>query len=294
MAKRGRPGRNPYDVLRMQRVYSLFQSEKGDWPITYYDMGKRLVKAFEITGRAVSPHTCLAIARKMRYGLYARPGREYISALAKALAGPYAHMDHPLGEDLILAKLRAVRKGDDVEYLSWRYMERLFTSGNTAHPYFTIFSWLDDVDLAIDIAEMLGIDPTPEAVDAVAERIVRRSVQDRSMHGWELPQWIGDFLHDAGKTSDMVYAASSMVLVYVSLREKIFSVSRAVELAGSNTEGSSEAPGSLEHHFEKYLEMLRTQGLLKGYTGEDVLDMAEAARRSVGKVAMTTRKEELQ
>lgn len=284
MAKRGRPGRNPYDVLRMQRVYSLFQSEKGDWPITYYDMGKRLVKAFGITGRTVSPHTCLAIARKMRCGLYARPGREYITALAKALAGPYAHIDHPLGEDLVLAKLRAVRKGDGVEYLSWRYMERLFTSGDTAHPYFRIFSWLDDVDVAIDIAEMLGIDPSPEAVDAVAEKIVRRSVQDRSMHGWELPQWIGEFLRDAGKISDMVYAASSIVLVYASLREKIFSVSRAVELAGSNkVEGSSGAPGSLEQHFGKYFEMLKVQGLLKDYTGEDVLDMAETAHRSVGK-----------
>ncbi len=283
MTKRGRPGRNPYDVLRMQRVYSLFQSEKGDWPITYYDMGKRLFNAFEIMGRAVSPHTCLAIARRMRYGLYARPGREYISAMAKALAGPYAHIDHPLGEDLILAKLRAVRKGDGVEYLSWRYMERLFTSRDSSHPYFTIFTWLDDVDVAIDIAEMLGIDPTPEAVDAVAERIVRRSVQDRSMQGWELPRWIGDFLHDAGKTSDMVYAASSIVLVYASLREKIFDVSRVVELAGSNREGSSGGPGSLEHHFEKYFEMLKVQGLLNDYSAEDVLEMAETARRSVGK-----------
>ena len=284
MTKRGRPARNRYDVLRMQRVYSLFQSEKGDWPITYYDMGKRLVKAFGITGRAVSPHTCLAIARRMRYGLYARPGREYISAMAKALAGPYAHIDHPLGEDLILAKLRAVRKGDGVEYLSSTYMQRLFTSRDSSHPYFTIFTWLDDVDVAIDIAEMLGIDPTPEAVDAVAERIVRRSVQDRSIHGWELPQWIGEFLRDAGKTSDMVYAASSIVLVYASLREKIFSVSRAVELAESNrAEGSYGAPGSLEHHFEKYFKILKVQGLLKDYSGEDIRDMAETARRSVGK-----------
>ncbi len=283
MAKRGRPGRNPYDVLRMLRVYSLFQSEKGDWPITYYDMGKRLVKAFKITGRAVSPHTCLAIARRMRYGLYARPGREYISALAKALAGPYADIDHPLGEDLILAKLRAVRKGDGVEYLSSTYMQRLFTSRDSSHLYFTIFSWLDDVDVAIDIAEMLGIDPTPESIDALAERIVRRSVQDTSMHGWELPQWIEEFLRDAGKTSDMVYAASSIVLVYASLREKIFSVSRAVELAESNREGSSGGPGSLEHHFEKYFKILKVQGLLKDYTGEDVLDMAETARRSAGK-----------
>jgi len=283
MTKRGRPARNRYDVLRMQRVYGLFQSEKGDWPITYYDMGKRLVKAFGITGRAVSPHTCLAIARRMRYGLYARPGREYISALAKALAGPYAHIDHPLGEDLILAKLRAVRKGDGVEYLSSTYMQRLFTSRDSSHPYFTIFTWLDDVDVAIDIAEILFLDPVPETIDAIAERIVRRSVQDRSMQGWELPRWIGDFLHDAGKTSDMVYAASSIVLVYASLREKIFNVSRAVELAGSNTEGSPEAPGSLERHFEKYLEMLKAQGLLKDYNGEDVLEMAETARRSVGK-----------
>ncbi len=72
--------------------------------------------------------------------------------------------------------------------LSWRYMERLFTSRDTAHSYFTIFSWLDDVD----VAEMLGIDPSPEVIDAVAERIVRRSVRDRSMHGWELSRWIGD------------------------------------------------------------------------------------------------------
>ncbi|HOW55716.1 MAG TPA: hypothetical protein PLR60_13825 [Syntrophorhabdaceae bacterium] len=83
----------------------------------------------------------------------------------------------------------AVRKGEGAEYLSWRYMERLFTSGDTAHPYFTIFSWLDDVD--VDVAEMLGIDPSPEVIDAVAERIVRRSVRDRSMHGWELPDGSG-------------------------------------------------------------------------------------------------------
>ncbi|MBP7530116.1 MAG: hypothetical protein KA801_19505, partial [Syntrophorhabdaceae bacterium] len=111
-----------------------------------------------------------------------------------------------------------------------------------------------------------------------------RSVQDKSMHGWELPQWIGEFLRDAGKTSDMVYAAASMVLVYVSMREKIFSVSRAVELAESNrAEGSSGASGGLEHHFEKYFEMLKAQGLLKDYNEEDVLDMAETAHRSVGK-----------
>lgn len=53
---------------------------------------------------------------------------------------------------------------------------------------FQIFSWLDDVD----VAEMLGIDPSPEVIGAVAERIVRRSVRDRSMHGWELSRWIGD------------------------------------------------------------------------------------------------------
>jgi len=103
------------------------------------------------------------------------------------------------------------------------------------------------------------------------------------MERWELPKWIGDFLHDAGKTSDMVYAASSIVLVYASLREKIFNVSKVVELTGSNTEESPGASGGVEHHFEKYFEMLKTQGLLKDYTGEDVLDMAETARRSVGK-----------
>lgn len=285
MAGKGRPRRNPWDVMRMQRVYGLFQSEKGDWPVTYYDLGKRLFNAFELMGRAVSPHTCLAIARRMRYGLYARPGLEYISALAKALAGPYAHIDHPLGEDLILAKLRAVREGDEVEYLSSTYVQRLFTSRDSSHPYFTIFTWLDDVDVAIDIAEMLCLDPAPERIDAIAERIVRRSVQDRSMQGWELPKWIGDFLHDAGKTSDMVYAASSIVLLYASLREKIFSVSKVVELAGSSTEEPHEASGGVEHHFEKYFEMLKTQGLLKDYNRADVLDMVETARRSVGKEA---------
>jgi len=36
MGKRGRPGRNPYDVLRMYRVYAIFENEDGSFPITYY------------------------------------------------------------------------------------------------------------------------------------------------------------------------------------------------------------------------------------------------------------------
>lgn len=72
MAGRGRPRRNPWDVMRMQRVYDLFCFEKGEHPITYYDMGKRLHKALTELGEAVSPHTCMAVARKMRKGLYAR------------------------------------------------------------------------------------------------------------------------------------------------------------------------------------------------------------------------------
>ena len=90
MGKRGRPGRNPYDVLRMYRVYAIFENEDGSFPITYYELGKRITKAFGIMGRAVSPHTCRAMARKIVLGQYARPGREYIRALAKAI--------RPLGE----------------------------------------------------------------------------------------------------------------------------------------------------------------------------------------------------
>ncbi|MFA5618212.1 MAG: hypothetical protein WDK95_15375 [Syntrophorhabdaceae bacterium] len=273
MGKRGRPGRNPYDVLRMYRVYAIFENEDGSFPITYYELGKRITKAFGIMGRAVSPHTCRAMARKIVLGQYARPGREYIRALAKAIAGPYAHLDHPLGEDIVLAKLRAVRRGDGVEYLGWRYMERIFTSRDNDHPYFTIFTYLDETDIAIDVAEMLSLDPAPEIVDALAENIVRRSFRDRAVHGWELPNWIGDFLCEAGKESDMVFAAATVVLTFVSLREKIFSFSRSAEFARSD-----DLPG-LEAYMAKFLEGYKAQGLLHSYTKKDLEDIVEAIRK---------------
>ena len=238
MAGRGRPRRNPWDVMRMQRVYDLFCFEKGEHPITYYDMGKRLHKALTELGEAVSPHTCMAVARKMRKGLYARPGGAYIRALAMAYEGPAMDPEYPyLGEYLILTKLRAVRKGRKAEYLGYTYMERLFTCRDDEHPYFYYLMWLDDDDIAIDVAQMLGLDPTDESVTTIVEKVIRPCSEDIDGLPYGPYELIRQVLRDAGKKSDMVCAASSVIVVYLSLREKVFNVPFTTELMWKKKDG---------------------------------------------------------
>jgi len=237
MAGRGRPRRNPWDVMRMQRVYDLFCFEEGQHPITYYDMGKRLHKALTEMGEAVSVHTCMAVARKMRKGLYARPGGAYIRALAMAYEGPYMDPQYPyLGEELILTKLRAVRKGRKAEYLGHTYMERLFTCRDDDHPFFHYLRWLDNDDIAIDVAEMLGLDPTEESVNTIVERVIKPCSYDNSNLPYGPYGLIEEILREAGRESDMVCAASSIILVYLCLRVKVHNSAYITELMMSNKE----------------------------------------------------------
>ena len=48
---------------------------------------------------------------------------------------------------------------------------------------------------------------------------------------------IGKVLREAGKESGMIFAASSVILVYLSLREKVLNMPRALELILSKEDG---------------------------------------------------------
>ena len=265
--RRGRPPRDLYQALRVRHLYDVFRGAfKSD-----YHFAVKLEKAFEAIRPPRSLDTCKVMIRNMREKKNARPGLDFVRALARAF-----HDDDPPKPDddiivgLILAKLKAVRQGEKLNYIGWRYYQRLFTCNDTEHPLASAFplfdrtavadilglkrakdtehpstggfEWFDDTDVAIDIAEVLSVGP--DAVGVIERRLFhplagRRTEADESRVRLEL----SNIVKKAGASSDMILVAIFITLVYVGFRERFFNVFRLMGL-GPASEGPALLPPS--------------------------------------------------
>jgi len=166
MAKRGRPKRNVYQVLRVQKFYRLLRDryfKKSD-----YEIAKMLENAFGSINLKKSIETCKTIIRNLRLGKLVQLSPELLEALAKAV---FSDKDTAHDEDInlyedFLMYLRGASENGTIKYGARKYYQYLLTS-KISYSDEMFIELSSDTDIAIDIAEILEL-PTasiPEIKD---------------------------------------------------------------------------------------------------------------------------------
>jgi hypothetical protein len=214
---RGRPPRNPYQALRVKHLYDclreLFESD--------YRFAVELHRAFIYMDRSKTLETCKVVVRHLRQLKQATLSQEYLEALARA-----ADPDLPpggLSDDepmvrFMTTKLRAVREAGELRYVGWRYCQYLLARPNEEFPWLTAYLYVDDTDVAIDVAEVLGL--PPDEVAEVEKKVVRRLGKKGSVHEWNVLAALAGFHEGEQEPPPMLYAATSLLLSYLGFLQR--------------------------------------------------------------------------
>lgn len=218
--RRGRPPRNPYQVLRVSHLYDcLRRSFESD-----YQFAVELHKAFVAMDRLKSVETCKVVIRNLRRQSHARLSAEYVEALARTVvhdlpAGIGAQSDDYPILRFMHAKLKTLSEGNDLRYVGWRYYQRLFTCADREHPWVTTFIYTDDTDIAIDLAEVLDLGP--DRVAAVEQKVLQPLKAKSAVNEWDVLTALAEVRKGGKNPPGMWYAATCIILSYLGFLERL-------------------------------------------------------------------------
>jgi hypothetical protein len=279
---RGRPPRSPYQTLRVKHLYDcLRRSFESD-----YRFALELQKAFVAMDRPKTVETCKVVIRNMRRRNHARLSQEYVEALARTVvhdlpAGIGALSDEYPILRFIRTKVKAVSEGNELHYVGWRYYQCLFTCANHEHPWMTAFLYMDDTDVAIDVAEALGL--RPDDVTALEEKVLQPLKARSAVSELDVLTVLAEVQGGGKNPPAMLYAATCIIVSYLGFLESlIYPVWGRDGEQGSRDR--SVPPGGqparkVEVSLEKLLDTLKSHGVEPKITSGQVPFLAELLTR---------------
>ena len=259
---RGRPPRNPYQALRVKHLYDCLRKRfESD-----YRFAVELHRAFVSMDQQKTLETCKVVVRNLRRQNQATLSEEYLEALARA-----ADPDLPtgaLGDDepllrFMRTKLRAVREDGETRYMGWRYYQYLLTRPNEEFPWVTAYLYIDDTDVAIDVAEVLGL--PPDEVAEVEKKVLQRLEKKGSVHEWNVLAALAGLHEGEHEPPRMLYAAISLVFSYLGfLQQFIYLIWGRPGKESAIPDRSAPPVGQrakrFEEHFNEFVEFAKLHG----------------------------------
>ena len=258
---RGRPPRNPYQSLRVKHLYDclrkLFESD--------YRFAVELHRAFVYMNRPKTLETCKVVVRHLRQQKQATLSEEYLEALARAadpgLPAGAIREDEPMLR-FMTTKLRAVREGGELRYVGWRYYQYLLTRPNEEFPWDTAYLYMDDTDVAIDVAEVLDL-PSDQVAE-VEKKVLQRLEKKGSVHEWNVLAALAG-LHEGGQEPPrMLYAATSLVLSYLGFLQQfvyvIWGRPEEKRIPDRSAPPVGQRAKRFEEHFKEFVEFAKLHG----------------------------------
>jgi hypothetical protein len=217
---RGRPPRDPYQALRVSHLYAcLRRSFESD-----YRFALELQKAFVAMNRPKSVETCKVVIRNLRRRNHARLSAEYVEALARTVVHDLPAGIGALNDDypilrFMRSKLKVISEGNELHYMGWRYYQRLFTFADREHPWITTFLYTDDTDVAIDVAEVLGL--RPEAVTLLEQKVLQPLKARGAVNEWEVLTALAEVEESSKNQPGKWYAATCIIVAYLGFLESL-------------------------------------------------------------------------
>ncbi|HVN97277.1 MAG TPA: hypothetical protein VMT62_12685, partial [Syntrophorhabdaceae bacterium] len=141
---------------------------------------------------------------------------------------------------------------------------------NEEFPWLTAYLYMDDTDVAIDLAEVLGLEPGE--VEAVEKKVVRRLERKGSVHEGHVLAALTGLHEDDQMPPRMLYAATSLLLSYLGFLQRFVYViwGRPGENLAPNR---SEPPVGqrtkrFEGYFTEFVEFAKLHGMERKLTDE--------------------------
>ncbi len=249
--RRGRPRNNAYEVLRAQALYKLIKDMLD--VSSDYAFAQHLHRAYTVMGLRKSLHTCKAILRNLRTGQVARLGTDLLAALGVALklsslkitaneAGAFGttkkkHLLEDDGwDDMIRAKLRAELSPKGVIYRGSSFYGHLLEKDSSP---ITMY-FLDERDVAIDVAEILGLDPA--CLPKIKTKVFGLLKGEEKVPEIRIYGVLKSILKSAGADSPRVFNAMMVIHFFDSWRRTLTNLSWMAENANKLTEGKGSQP----------------------------------------------------
>jgi hypothetical protein len=266
---RGRPPRNPYQALRVKHLYDCLRKRFD----SDYRFAVELHRAFVSMDQPKTLETCKVVVRNLRRQNQATLSEEYLEALARAadpgLPAGALRDDEPLLR-FMRTKLRAVRDDGETRYLGWRYYEYLLTRPNEEFPWITAYLYVDDTDVAIDVAEVLGF--PPDEVAEVEEKVVQRLEKKVSVHEWNVLAALAGLHEGEQEPPRMLYAATSLLLSYLGFVQRFIYViwGRPGEklIPDRSAPPVGQRAKRFEEYFKEFVEFAKLHGSESKLTDE--------------------------
>jgi hypothetical protein len=248
---RGRPPRNPYQALRVKHLYDCLRKRfESD-----YRFAVELHRAFVSMNQPKTLETCKVVIRNLRRQKQATLSEEYLEALARAadpdLAPGALSDDEPMLR-FMRTKLRAVREAGDLRYVGWRYYQYLLTWPNEEFPWATAYLYMDDTDVAIDVAEVLALDLNE--VTAVEKRALQPLEKKGSVHEWNVLAALAALHEGKQKPPRMLYATMSLLLSYLGFLQRFIYVIWGRHSEKLAPDRSAPPVGQRAKRFEEYFK----------------------------------------